>query len=321
MFPERRMRRLRSGAATRTLFAEADVRASDLVYPIFVEHRDEAVPIGSMPGIERLPVESAVKEAKEVEELGVPAVLLFGVPEEKDDAGSSAWSEGEAVQEALRRMGEETELVLMADTCLCEYTSHGHCGPLNGGTAPDNDATLEALERVALSQASAGADFVSPSGMMDGMVQAVRSALDDGGFGEVGVMSYSAKYASGFYGPFREAAGSGFEGHRGGYQIQPSQRREAQVENLLDYEEGADVLMVKPAMPYLDVIRETRQRFDLPLAAYQVSGEYSMLAGAVENGLLPGEAVVESLLSVKRAGADVVITYFAKEVAESGQVA
>lgn len=313
------MRRTRSKPSTRALFSETKLSPSDLIYPIFVEERDEPVPIASMPGIKRLPVGEAVEEGKVAEELGIPAVLLFGVPETKDEVGSSAWDPGEAVHRTLRGLAEETSLTLMADTCLCEYTSHGHCGPLDEGS-PANDETLELLGRVATSQAEAGADFVCPSGMMDGMVRAIRSALDGEAFEEVSIMSYSAKYASGFYGPFREAAGSDFEGHRGTYQMAPSQLREARMENLLDVGEGADALMVKPAMPYLDVLRETRERFDLPVAAYQVSGEYSMIKNAVENGLLPRSTVTESLLSTKRAGADAVITYFAKEVVESGEV-
>lgn len=338
MFPERRMRRLRSRATTRALFTETSVHQSDLIYPLFVEDRDEPVPIQSMPGVYRYPVEDAVEEAKEAEDLGIPAVLLFGVPAEKDERGTAAHAEEEAVQRALRRMREETDLTLIADTCLCEYTSHGHCGPIDDHSNPSdsefaqtdevslehegpvNDETLDILKEVAVSQADAGADVVAPSGMMDGMVTAIREALDDAGHTGVAIMSYSAKYASGFYGPFREAAGSEFEGHRLGYQMNPGQIREARLENELDVYEGADVLMVKPAMPYLDIIKETRQRFDVPVAAYQVSGEYSMLVNAVENDLLPRSAIPESILGIRRAGADVVITYFAKEVVKSGEI-
>lgn len=314
------MRRLRKGESTRTLFTETRVHPGDLIYPLFVEHRDDPVPIGSMPGVKRYPVEDAVREAKEAEELGIPAVLLFGVPREKDPRGSTAHAEGEAVQEALRRMRDETDLALIADTCLCEYTSHGHCGPIDNHDGPLNDETLEILREVAVSQADAGADWVAPSGMMDGMVSVIRGALDDAGHADVAIMSYSAKYASGFYGPFREAAGSEFEGHRLGYQMSPGQTREARVENRLDVEEGADALMVKPAMPYLDVLKETRGEFDVPVAAYQVSGEYSMIRNAVENDLLPRSAVPESILGIKRAGADAVITYFAKEVVKNGEI-
>lgn len=316
MFPEKRMRRVRGKESTRHLFEENQVASSDLIQPLFVEHRDEPVNIESMPEVQRLDVESAVEKAVEVEELGIPAVILFGVPSYKDGQGSSAWDPSEAVQEAIRRISEETGLTVIADTCLCEYTDHGHCGPVNENGSVANDRTLNILGRVAVSQAEAGADIVAPSGMMDGMVQAIREALDSDGYKHVAVVSYSAKYCSGFYGPFREAAESELLGHRGTYQMQPGQRREAAVENRLDVEEGADALMVKPAMPYLDIVRDTRNRHDLPVLAYQVSGEYSMLYSAVENGLLPEEAKKESLVAIKRAGADAVITYFAEEIAK-----
>jgi len=298
---------------------ETRVSVQDLVYPMFVnETLSREREIASMPGIWAHTLASLVKEAKEVEGLGVPAVLLFGVPKAKDEEGSSAWQRDGIAQRGIRELKRETGLVVIADLCLCEYTSHGHCGLVRDGTVA-NDETNELYARTAVSQAEAGADMVAPSGMTDGMVGAVRTALDEAGYARVPIMAYSAKYASSFYGPFREAAESLPRfGDRGTHQMDPANAREALREMELDIQEGADVLMVKPALAYLDVLARARARFDLPLAAYNVSGEYSMVKAAAERGWLDGErAMEEALLSIKRAGADVIITYFAKEMAKA----
>ena len=319
----RRPRRLRKDGV-RSLVRETDLAASDLVAPVFVDAMtDERRPIESMPGHERVPADEAVARVEEVRETGVEAVILFGVPESKDERGSRAWAENGVVQRATRAITEETDAYVITDVCLCEYTSHGHCGVLEDGaaTAPDltveNDETLELLERIAVSHARAGADMIAPSGMMDGMVGTIRGALDAADLADVAIMSYAAKYESAFYGPFRDAAdGAPAFGDRRHYQMDPGNAREAMREVELDVQQGADVLMVKPALPYLDIVREVRREFDHPVAAYNVSGEYAMLHAAAEKGWLDLEAVAyESLLSIKRAGADLILTYFAEDMA------
>ena len=318
-----RPRRLRRDGV-RELVRETRLSAADLVAPVFVDATaDERVEIPSMPGHERVPVDAAADRVQEVEDAGVGAVMLFGVPESKDAEGSRAWAEGGVIQRAMRSITAETDVTVIGDVCLCEYTDHGHCGVLEDGARSDptltvdNDATLERLGRIAVSQAEAGADVVAPSGMMDGMVGAIRSSLDAAGFEDVAVLSYAAKYESAFYGPFRDAAdGAPAFGDRRHYQQDPANAREALREVALDVEQGADAVMVKPAMPYLDVVRAVRERFDRPVAAYQVSGEYAMLHAAAERGWLDLDAVaMESLLGIKRAGADVIVTYFAERVA------
>jgi porphobilinogen synthase len=320
-----RPRRLR-GDGVRGLVSETSLAPSDLIAPVFVDATtDERVPIESMPGHERVPVDEAVARVEAVRETGVEAVMLFGIPTEKDAEGSRAWAGDGVVQEATRRITAETDAYVVTDVCMCEYTEHGHCGLLadgardGDGLTVDNDATLPALERIAVSHARAGADMVAPSGMMDGMVAAIREALDEDGHHDVPVMSYAAKYESAFYGPFRDAAdGAPAFGDRRHYQMDPANRREATREVALDVEQGADVLMVKPALPYLDVVADVRREFDRPVAAYNVSGEYAMLHAAAEKGWLDLEAVAhESLLSIKRAGADLILTYFAEDVARS----
>jgi porphobilinogen synthase len=319
----RRPRRLRRDGV-RDLVRETDLDASDLIAPVFVDATtDERRPIESMPGHERVPVDEAVARVEEVLATGVEAVMLFGVPESKDEQGSRAWAEDGVVQEATRRVTAETDAYVVTDVCLCEYTSHGHCGILEERADADsavtvrNDETLDPLGKIAVSHAEAGADMVAPSGMMDGMVGAIRDALDAEGFEHTPIMSYAAKYESAFYGPFRDAAdGAPAFGDRRHYQMDPGNAREAAVEVALDVEQGADVLMVKPALPYLDVVRQVREDFDQPVAAYNVSGEYAMLHAAAEKGWLNLEAVAhESLLSIKRAGADLILTYFAEDVA------
>jgi porphobilinogen synthase len=320
-----RPRRLR-GDGVRGLVSETSLAPSDLIAPVFVDATtDERVPIESMPGHERVPVEEAVARVEEVRETGVESVMLFGIPTEKDAEGSRAWADDGVVQEATRRIKRETDAYVVTDVCMCEYTEHGHCGLLaegareDDGLTVDNDATLPALERIAVSHARSGADMVAPSGMMDGMVGAIRAALDEEGHSEVPIMSYAAKYESAFYGPFRDAAdGAPAFGDRRHYQMDPANRREAMREVALDVEQGADVLLIKPALPYLDIVAEVRREFDHPVAAYNVSGEYAMLHAAAEKGWLDLEAVAhESLLSIKRAGADLILTYFAEDVARS----
>jgi porphobilinogen synthase len=321
-FPATRMRRLRRTAPLRDLVAEVHLSAQDLVAPLFVrEGIDEPHPITALPGVVQHTVESLVKEARRLHELGVPALILFGVPAIKDAEGSGAWDPDGIVQVALARLRDELgdSMVLMADLCLDEYTDHGHCGLLDADGKVDNDATLALYTRAARAQATAGAHVVAPSGMMDGQVAAIRAGLDEGGFGEVPIMAYAAKYASALYGPFREAvdvtiAGGG---DRKGYQQDYRSRREALREVALDVEEGADIVMVKPALAYLDVIAEVRREFDLPVAAYHVSGEYAMIKAAAERGWIDGFAVgLEHITAVKRAGADIILTYLAGELAE-----
>ncbi|QLD88905.1 porphobilinogen synthase [Natronomonas salina] len=323
MDPTARPRRLRSDGV-RSLVGETDLRASDLVAPVFVDATaDERVPIESMPGHERVPVSKSVARVREVLETGVEAVIVFGIPEEKDAEGSRAWAEEGVVQRAVRRITDRTDAYVITDVCLCEYTEHGHCGILEDGAREDarltvdNDETLELLQRIAVSHAEAGADMVAPSSMTDGMVGAIREALDAAGYENLPIMSYAAKYESAFYGPFRDAAdGAPAFSDRRHYQMDPGNRREAIREVRLDVEEGADVLMVKPALPYLDVVSDVRREFDHPVAAYNVSGEYAMLHAAADRGWLSLEAVArESLLSIKRAGADLIVTYFAEDVA------
>jgi len=321
-FPARRLRRLRRTPPLRRLVAEARVTVDDLVAPLFVrEGIDTPAPVASLPGVVQHTRESLRKEARELAGLGVPGLILFGVPATKDANGSQAWDPDGIVQVALRDLRDEVgdSLVLMADLCLDEYTDHGHCGVLRADGSVDNDATLELYQQVAVAQAAAGADVVAPSGMMDGQVAAIRAALDAAGHPELAILAYAAKYASALYGPFRDAvdvtiAGGG---DRRGYQQDWHNRREALAELALDVEEGADIVMVKPAVTYLDVIAAARARFDVPIAAYHVSGEYAMVKAAAERGWLDGDTVaLEQLTAVKRAGADFVLTYFAREFAE-----
>ena len=318
-FPQTRLRRLRSTHALRGLVRETRLDPADFVYPMFVAHGlDRREPIPAMPGIDRLSIAHAVAEAGEAQALGIGAVLLFGLPAAKDEEGSGAWDDEGIVQLATRAIKEaHPELLVICDLCLCEYTSHGHCGVLRGDRLVDNDATLELLTRTAISQARAGADLIAPSDMMDGRVGVIRAALDDEGLTETPIMAYSAKFASAFYGPFREAADSAPAfGDRRGYQMDPGNAQEAVRETLLDVQEGADIVMVKPALPYLDVIRRVKDATQMPLAAYNVSGEYAMLKAAVTAGYLDERtAVLEALTSIRRAGADIVITYHAKEAA------
>jgi porphobilinogen synthase len=322
-FPARRMRRLRRTPALRRLVAETKLSVDDLVAPLFVrEDIDDPVPIASLPGHFQHTVDSALAETKRLVGLGIPAVVLFGVPEEKDAVGSGAWDPDGVVQRALGSLRDafDDDLVLIADLCLDEYTDHGHCGVLASDGTVDNDATLELYARVALAQALAGADVVAPSGMMDGQVAAIRRALDDVGHDQVAVLAYAAKFASGLYGPFRDAVDVHIVGggDRRGYQEDPANRREALAEVELDVAEGADIVMVKPAVTYLDVIADVRRAVDVPVAAYHVSGEYAMVKAAGANGWIDPDAVaLEQLVAVKRAGADFVLTYFAGEVAEA----
>ncbi len=318
-FPQTRLRRLRRTGALRSLVRETRLAASDLVLPLFVTHgSDVREPIGAMPGVERLSIEHAVAEAGEAAGLGLPGVLLFGIPATKDAEGSGAWDEEGVVQLATRAIKEaHPDLLVITDLCLCEYTDHGHCGLLADDGEVDNDATLELLARAAVAQARAGADLIAPSDMMDGRVGAIRAALDEEGFTHTPILAYSAKFSSAFYGPFREAAGStpAF-GDRRGYQMDPANADEALREVRLDVEEGADVVMVKPALPYLDVIRRVKDETRMPVAAYHVSGEYAALKAAAQAGYLDERAaVLETLTSIRRAGADIVITYHAKDAA------
>lgn len=312
-----RPRRLRRTAALRAMVRETRLEADDLIYPLFV-CPGEGVrrEVRSMPGVFNLSIDELVKEAEEAHRLGISSVIVFGLPERKDEQGSEAFAEDGIVQRAIRALKREVkDLIVVADTCLCEYTSHGHCGVIEDGDVA-NDPTLDILARTAVSQAQAGADIIAPSGMMDGMVAAIRAGLDSAGFSDTPILSYAVKYASAFYGPFREAADSAPQfGDRRGYQMDPANVREALREAELDVQQGADLLMVKPALPYLDVIRAVRERFTLPLAAYQVSGEYAQIKAAGQMGWIDQERVMmESLIAIKRAGADVILTYFAKDV-------
>ncbi|HEV3391330.1 MAG TPA: porphobilinogen synthase [Solirubrobacteraceae bacterium] len=318
-FPQTRLRRLRATRALRGLVRETTLSPSDFVYPMFVAHGiDRREPIESMPGVDRLSIAHAVAEAKEARDLGIPAVLLFGLPAAKDEEGSGAWDDEGVVQLATRAIKDaHPDLIVITDLCLCEYTSHGHCGALRPDGSVDNDATLDLLARTATSQARAGADIVAPSDMMDGRVGAVRQALDDDGHTDTPILAYSAKFASAFYGPFREAADSAPAfGDRRGYQMDPGNGDEAVRETRLDVDEGADIVMVKPALPYLDLIHRIKSETRMPLAAYNVSGEYAMVKAAAAAGYLDERAtVLETLTCIRRAGADIVITYHAKEAA------
>ncbi|WP_027893851.1 porphobilinogen synthase [Calidithermus chliarophilus] len=317
-FPAQRLRRLRASPGLRRMVRETPLAPDDFIYPLFVVHgQGVRREIGSMPGVFNLSVDEAVAEAQEVYRLGIPAVILFGLPQHKDPVGLENFAPDGIVQQAIRAIKKAVpELVVITDVCLCEYTDHGHCFVIREGRF-DNDATLEVLGKVVVSHAEAGADLVAPSGMVDGMIAAIRAALDEGGYAMTGVMSYAVKYASGFYGPFREAADSAPAfGDRHSYQMDPANAREALLEAGLDVQEGADVLMVKPGLPYLDVLRRVREAFDLPLAVYNVSGEYSMVKAAAANGWLDERRVVlETLTAFKRAGADLILTYHAKDAA------
>lgn len=318
-FPRVRMRRLRVTEAHRRLVRETHLSTADLIYPLFVvEGTGIQREIAAMPGNYHWSVDRLPYLMDEIASLGIPGVLLFGVPDSKDEVGSSAYAEDGIVQRAIRAIKRShPDLLVITDVCLCEYTSHGHCGVVGSDGQVQNDATLALLQRTAVSHAQAGAEIIAPSDMMDGRIGAIRAALDEHGFEQVAILAYAAKYASGFYGPFREAAGSAPQfGDRRAYQMDPANRREALREIALDVAEGADMVMVKPALAYLDIIRETRDRFDLPLAAYNVSGEYSMVKAAAANGWIDGDRIaMEILLGIKRAGADLILTYHALEAA------
>ncbi len=313
-----RPRRLREKALLRAMTRETRLAVDDFVYPLFVVHgRGVREPITSMPGQSHLSVDELVKEAKDAAGMGIPAILLFGLPEDKDPHGSEAYAEDGIVQQAVRAVKDRVpDLLVITDVCLCEYTSHGHCGVVEDGVVR-NDPTVELIARTAVSHAEAGADMVAPSDMMDGRVGAIREALDESSYADTPIMAYSAKYASTFYGPFREAANSTPQfGDRRSYQMDPANAQEAMREIALDIDEGADIVMVKPALPYLDIISRAKSEFGVPLAAYSVSGEYAMIKAAGKLGWLDEErAMMEALMSIRRAGADIVITYFAKEAA------
>jgi len=319
LFPEYRPRRLRRTENIRSLVRETHLTVNDLIYPLFIcEGKNVKQEIRSMPEVYRFSIDKALEEIKEATQLGIKAVLLFGIPDKKDEVGTSAYIEKGIIQKAVRAIKDKfPELIVITDVCLCEYTSHGHCGIIKNGEV-DNDLTLEVLAKIAVSHAKAGADIVAPSDMMDGRVERIREALDEAGFSHVSIMSYAVKYCSAFYGPFREAAESAPKfGDRRSYQMDPANSREALREASLDIEEGADIIMVKPAMPYLDIIKMLRNEFNYPIAAYQVSGEYAMIKAASKLGWLDEEKILwESLISIKRAGADLIITYFAKKIAE-----
>ncbi len=317
-FPDYRPRRMRKNDPLRRLIRETRLSADNLIYPLFVvPGKGVKKPVASMPGVFQMSADVLVSEVREAREAGIPAVLIFGVPERKDEVASGAFARDGVVQQAVRRIKDKAgDILVVTDVCLCEYTSHGHCGMLKKG-AVDNDLTLEVLAETAVSHARAGADMVAPSAMMDGQVGAIREGLDEAGFDDLPSMAYSAKYASAFYGPFREAAESAPQfGDRKAYQMDPANGDEALREMTLDVGEGADILMVKPALAYLDVIRRAREEFDLPLAAYNVSGEFAMIKAAAQLGWLDGDrAMWEVLTAIRRAGADMIITYFALEAA------
>ncbi|RMH60648.1 MAG: porphobilinogen synthase [Zetaproteobacteria bacterium] len=313
-----RPRRLRRSETLRRLVRETTLSVNDLVYPLFVDETIETpVPVPSMPGVRRIPLADVGSACREVAELGIPAVILFGIPARKDAIGSSGWDDQGVVQQAIRAAKQACpELLVIADTCFCEYTDHGHCGVLDGEHV-HNDATLANLQREAVSYARAGVDMVAPSGMMDGMIAAIRGALDEHGFTDLPIMSYAVKYASAYFGPFRDAADSAPAfGDRASYQMDPANRREAMKEALLDVEEGADILMVKPGLAYMDIIREVKDATELPMAVYNVSGEYAMIKAAAERGWIDERRVVlETMTAFKRAGADIIITYHALDIA------
>jgi len=318
-FPEYRARRLRKNENFRRLIRETSLSVDDLVYPLFAAPgKNFKKPISSMPGQFQLSIDNIAKEAQKASDLGIPAILLFGIPEKKDEMATGAFAKDGIVQQAVKRIKNEApDILVITDVCLCEYTSHGHCGMLEKDCV-QNDATLEVLAETALSQVRAGADMVAPSAMMDGQVAAIREALDENSLEDIPIMAYAAKYASSFYGPFREAAESAPQsGDRKAYQMDPANADEAIREMSLDVGEGADIIMVKPALAYLDIICRAKQEFDLPLAAYNVSGEYSMIKAAAQMGWLDEEkAMIESLTAIKRAGADIIITYFAPQMAK-----
>ena len=318
LFPDYRPRRLRKNESFRRMIRETTLSVDNLIYPLFVvPGQGVRRPIVSMPGVFQLSVDELIKEAREVQAARIPAIILFGIPDKKDDRASGAYAAEGIIQRAVKALKDKVpDLMVIGDVCLCEYMSHGHCGLIRQGEV-DNDATLELLARTALSQVKAGADMVAPSDMMDGRVAEIRQALDENGFEHIPIMAYSAKYASAFYGPFREAAESAPQfGDRKSYQMDPPNVREAIREASLDMEEGADILMVKPALAYLDVIAKVREEFDLPVAAYNVSGEYAMVKAAALQGWLDEEKVMmEMLIGIRRAGADLILTYFAKQAA------
>jgi len=317
MFPKTRMRRLRENRILREMVTETKIDLKNLIQPIFIdENIGRNIPIPSMPNIERFSLETLTNEALKIEEMGIPSVILFGIPKEKDEFATQAYSDDGIIQKSIRKLKKETDLFVIADLCLCEYTSHGHCGIVKNGKIL-NDETLELYKKIAVSYANAGVDMVAPSGMMDGQVQAIRNALDDNGFNYLPIMAYSAKFSSSLYSPFREAAESSPSfGDRKTYQMNYANSREAMREIALDIEEGADIIMVKPAIFYLDIIKMARERFDVPIAAYNVSGEYAMVKAAAMNGWIDEKnVVIEMLTSIKRAGADLIITYFAKDIA------
>ena len=318
-FPAYRPRRLRRNSNLRKLLAETKLSVDDFIYPMFViPGRNKEVVVKSMPGIYKQSIDNLIKEIREVKKLGIKAILLFGIPERKDEMGTEGYDENGIIQKAIREIKKKVEdIIVITDVCMCEYTSHGHCGIIRDGDV-DNDETLQYLARMSLSHAQAGADMVAPSDMMDGRVGVIRDELDANGFSSIAIMSYAAKYASAFYGPFREAAESPPQfGDRRSYQMDPPNVREALREIELDIEEGADIVMVKPALAYLDVIRAVREGFDHPIAAYNVSGEYSMVKAAGKLGWIDEEPVMmEVLTSIKRAGADLILTYFAKDAAK-----
>ncbi len=319
LFPTYRARRMRRTERLRALVRETALEPGDFIAPLFVTHRDGRHPVGAMPGVEQTSIAETAEQAARLEALGVGAVLLFGIPAVKDERGSGAYTADGVVQRAVRAIKERIrDLVVITDVCLCEYTDHGHCGLLTADGEVDNDSTLELLARMAVSHVEAGADIVAPSDMMDGRVAAIRQTLDAAGFTATPIMSYAAKYASAFYGPFREAAESTPQfGDRRGYQMDPANADEALREAQLDIEEGADILMVKPALPYLDVIYRVKRETGYPLAAYHVSGEYSMIKAAAERGWIDEERVMlEVVQSIRRAGADLIITYYAGELAK-----
>ena len=318
-FPKHRPRRLRKNEIIRKMIRETTLSVDDLILPLFITFgKGKKIAIKSMPGHFQLSVDNLAKEVREISTLGIPAVILFGIPEHKDEVGSEAYNPKGIIQQAIKAIKSKMpELIVITDVCMCEYTSHGHCGIIKQGDV-DNDATLELLAKEALSHAKAGADMVAPSDMMDGRVAAIRKILDENGFSNIPIMSYAAKYASAFYGPFRDAAESTPQfGDRRSYQMDPANSNEALREVRLDIEEGADIVMVKPALPYLDIIRRIKDEFKYPVAAYNVSGEFSMIKAANQLGWMDGErAMMESLISIKRAGADLILTYFAKEAAK-----
>ncbi len=317
-FPAVRLRRMRQNERLRGLVRETHLRTDQLVYPLFIaEGIDQPHEISAMPGIMQWPLEHLGHEVERIAQLGIPAVLLFGIPNQKDDVGSQAYAQEGIIQRAIRRIKAEVpELQVITDVCLCEYTNHGHCGVITNGDV-ENDPSLILLSQMALSHAQSGADIVAPSDMMDGRVGAIRRTLDEHGFNQLPIMSYAAKFASGFYGPFREAAGSTPQfGDRRSYQMDPANSREALREIDQDIKEGADIVMVKPALAYMDIIRQVRDRWDLPIAAYNVSGEYSMIKAAAQKGWIDERRItLEALTGIRRAGADIIITYFAPDIA------